>query len=125
MIRSTMKFVVRTKAWRSSGQRLGLAPVLFVQPEVFETVPVIDAVDHRSVALDIRVPAGAGSVVPQDRPRRILSQLAFDRPDQLLALCGVEFDRLPIDQLVGLRVTIAVVIALATAAEILIEGLVW
>src|SRR5689334_18188738 len=42
-------------------------PVLFVEPYVFHSQPVIDAVDHRRVALDIDMPTGPGAVMPEDR----------------------------------------------------------
>ena len=63
---------------------------LSVEPHVLHSQSVVDAVDHRGVALDIGVPAGAGTIVPEDRPGRLFRQLALDPPYQLLALDRVE-----------------------------------
>src|SRR6266446_4031656 len=97
---------------------------LSVEPDVLEAPAVVDAVDHRRVALHIRIPAGPGAVVPKDRPGRVLRQLALNRPNQLLALLLVEFHRLLVDHLIELRIAVAVVVALRSASEILVQGLV-
>src|SRR5690349_6127164 len=43
-----------------------------VEPHVFHAVAVVDAVDHRHVVLDVRVPAGAGAVVVNHRAGHVL-----------------------------------------------------
>jgi hypothetical protein len=63
---------------------------LSVEPHVLHSQSVIDAVDHRGVAFDIGVPAGAGTIVPEDRPGRLFRQLTLDPPYQLLAFDRVE-----------------------------------
>src|SRR5215472_16024631 len=95
-----------------------------VEPDVFHTPAVVNAVDHQRVAPHIGVPTRPGAVVPEDRPRRVFRQLAFDRPHQLLALLLVEFHRLLVDHLVELWITVAIVVALSSASEILIQSLV-
>ena len=59
---------------------------LSFEPHVLHSQSVVDAVDHRGIALDIRVPAGAGTIVPEKRPGRLFRQFALDPPYQLLAL---------------------------------------
>src|SRR5438105_12295510 len=70
------------------------------------------------------MPAGTGTVVPEDRPGCLLRQLALDRPNQILALDRVELHRLPVDHLVELRAAITVVIALGAASEVFVKRLV-
>src|SRR5882672_6948375 len=70
------------------------------------------------------MPAGPGAVVPEDRAGRVLRQLALDRPHQLLALLLIEFHRLLVDHLIELRIAVAVVVALRSTSEILVQGLV-
>src|SRR5205823_9271483 len=64
-----------TMAYRFRVIRL-LTPVngsrLFVEPNVFHAQPVVDRVDEDRVALDVRVPAGTGNAVVEDRPGDIV-----------------------------------------------------
>src|SRR4051794_12531067 len=71
--------------------RAHLRLALLVEPDLFHAVAVIDAVDHRHVALDVGVPARAGAVVVQDRARHVLGQPLLDLPDELLAFFLVRF----------------------------------
>src|SRR6516225_11350385 len=69
----------------SSGLRLA------VEPQIFETPAVVDAVDHDRQPLDIGLPTARRPVVKDDRPGTILLQLAVDRPHQLFPFLGVGF----------------------------------
>src|SRR6516162_2022276 len=90
--------------------------LLFVKPDVFPAVAVKDAVDHDGHSFDVGLPAGPAAGVEDDRPDALLDQLALDCPDQLLAPSRVAFDRLLLDQLVDLRVAIAVPVHARTAS---------
>src|SRR5262245_32021091 len=59
-----------------------------------------------------------------DRPRYVLLQLLVDLPNQLLALFQIRFRRLLVELLLELLVAIVRVIALRSAAVILVEVLV-
>src|ERR1700704_5643767 len=97
---------------------------LLVQPHIFHPQSVVDAVDHRHVVLHVGLPAGPRAVVIEDRPRDVFGQAPLDVPDQLPALVLVGFHRLLVEQLVDLRVAVAVVVAFRTAGIILVECLV-
>jgi len=45
---------------------------LLVEPDVLHTQAVVDAVDHRGIPFDIRMPAGPRTVMPEDRTGRVL-----------------------------------------------------
>src|SRR5215470_1469587 len=60
---------------------------LLVEPDVFHSIAVVDAVDHRHEPLDIGLLAGLATRIEDDRPGLLLGQAPFDRPHQLLALC--------------------------------------
>src|SRR6266568_7272385 len=51
---------------------------LFVEPDVFHPVAVVDAVDHRHEPLDIRLRAGPATRVEDDRAGAILGQPPLD-----------------------------------------------
>src|SRR6267154_711550 len=95
-----------------------------VQPPIFHAPAIVLAVDHDRRALHLRLPAGRGAEVVDDRPRAILLQFPVDVPDQALALFLVGFCRLLLEQFFELGVAIAGVVALRAAAVILIELLV-
>src|SRR5216684_1273156 len=76
-----------------------LTPGLLVEPDVFHPVAVVDAVDHRHEPLDVGLRAGAAARIEDDRSGAFLGQTPFDLPHQLLALFGVGFGRLLVDQL--------------------------
>ena len=59
---------------------------LLVEPDVFHAPAVVDAVDHDREPLDIGLLAGRAARIEDDRSCRILRQLPFDLPYQLLAL---------------------------------------
>src|SRR6266852_5492130 len=110
---------------RFVGRRISCpAPRLFVEPYVFQSEIVDDAVCHHRPALDPRLPAISKAVVEDDRSRAIRGELSLDLPNQLLALIDVALGRLPIEQLLQLRIAIACVVARRTAAIIFIELLV-
>ena len=62
---------------------------LLVQPDVFHTPAVIDAVGHRREALDPRLKAARRGGVEGDRPEIGFRQPALDLPDDFLALFRV------------------------------------
>ena len=59
---------------------------LAVEPDLFHAHAVVDAVDHRRVALHVGLPAGAGAVVVEHRARHVLGEPPLDVPHQVLAL---------------------------------------
>src|SRR5262249_49152706 len=81
-----------------------------VEPGVFHAPQIVGAVDPHGDAFDIGVLAGHLLGVPDDRPAGVLGQAAFDLPDDLAAFFRVAFDRLLVDQRVGLLVTVAGII---------------
>src|SRR6266436_8863838 len=72
---------------------------LLVEPDVFHAPAVVDAVDHDREPLDIGLLAGRAARIEDDRSCRILRQLPFDLPYQLLALFQIGLHRLPVNQL--------------------------
>src|SRR5262249_12204761 len=74
-----------------------LSEALSVEPEVFEALPVVDAVDHQGQPLHRRCPTDRAAREEDDRPGVVLNQLPLDLPNQLLALSQIGFDRLLID----------------------------
>src|SRR6266851_2347926 len=83
---------------RFVGRRISCpAPRLFVEPYVFQSEIVDDAVCHHRPALDPRLPAISKAVVEDDRSRAIRGELSLDLPNQLLALIDVALGRLPIE----------------------------
>jgi hypothetical protein len=62
---------------------------LFVEPDVFKSPVVINAVLVLHVAFDVRMPRGVGNVVGDNGVGDILGQLSLDRPHKLLALCDL------------------------------------
>src|SRR6266851_570304 len=87
-------------------------PRLSVEPNVFHAPAVEAAVGHRRQPLELRLHAGREPRIEEHRPRGILGQPALDLPYQLAPLLRVRFHRLLLDQLLGLPVAIARVIAL-------------
>ena len=59
---------------------------LLVEPDVFHAPAVVDAVDHDREPFDIGLLAGRAARIEDDRSCRILRQLPFDLPYQLLTL---------------------------------------
>src|SRR5215469_17635725 len=53
---------------------------LVVEPQIFETPAVVDAVDHDRQALDVGLPAARRLIVKDDWPGAILLQFADNRP---------------------------------------------
>src|SRR6266446_4569690 len=103
---------------RVSGKRL------VVEPDVFHTRAVGDAVDHYREPLGPGLPAGCTAVVKDYWPGPILGQFALYFPHQLLALFLIGLDGLLIDQPVDLRIAVTVIVQLAAARVIQIEVLV-
>src|SRR6202040_3109443 len=75
---------------------------LLVQPDVFVTPAVVDAVDHYGQPFDPGLPARPGAWIKNDRPSAILGQPRFDFPYQLFAFFLVGLHRLPVDHFVEL-----------------------
>src|SRR6516225_8470074 len=99
-------------------------PLLLVEPGVFHTRTIGDAVDHDRQALHVGPPAGGAAVVEDDRPSAVLRQSSLDLPHQLLAPFLVGLDRLPINQLVDLRIAVTVIVQLTAAPVIQVQVLV-
>src|ERR1700730_15231395 len=97
---------------------------LLVEPDVFHTPAVIDAVDHDGEPLHIGLPAGRAARGKAAGPGPRLRQLPFDLPYQPSALLRIGLDRLPVDQLVDLRVAVAGIIPLRTAHVVLVKLLI-
>src|SRR5204862_3487045 len=95
-----------------------------VEPPIFHAPAIVLAVDHDRYALELRLPAGGGAEVVDDRSRAIFLQFLIDVPDQALTLLLVGFRRLLLEQLLEIAVAIAGVVALRAAAVILVEHLV-
>src|SRR5258708_29424551 len=95
-----------------------------VQPPIFHAPAIVLAVDHDRRALHLRLPAGRGAEMVDDRARAILLQFLVDVPDQALALFLVGFRRLLLEQFFELGVAIAGAVALAAAAVLLAESLI-
>src|SRR5262245_59725649 len=95
-----------------------------LEPDVLEAPAVVGAVRHDRDPLHPRRPAGRPARMQDDRSRYVLLQLSVDLPNQLLALFQIRFRRLQVEQLLELLVAIVSVIALRSAAVILIEVLV-
>ena len=70
-------------------------PQLFVEPDVFHAIAVVDSVEHRHEPLNLGLHAGAAARVEDDRPGAVFGQPPFDFPDQLLALFAVRLGGLP------------------------------
>src|SRR5215469_14710458 len=104
--------------------RRHLATRLFVEPEVFEAEAVVNAVDHHSHPLHLRVAARRLSGIEDNRTGAVLGQPPFDFPYQMLAFVLLGFGRLLIDQLVDFRTAIACVVALCGTDIVLVELLV-
>src|SRR5262245_65984583 len=97
---------------------------LLVEPDVFHSPAVVDAVGHLGVALDPGLPAARTSRVDQHRSEHRLRELALGPPDDRFALLRVSFHRLPVDERVEFRMTVAGVVTRRVVIKILIEHLV-
>ena len=94
---------------------------LLVEPDVFKTGAIVNAVDHADQTVDVWPPAGDAGHVQDVRARVFFDQLLLDLPNQLPPLTGVGFLRLPVDQLVNRLVAISGVIAQGAAFVIFVE----
>src|SRR6266851_48701 len=103
--RSSLLTLDRSIAGPPCGERL------LVEPEAFEALVVLDAADHQGQILQLRLGASRAPGVEQDRARIVLGQLLLDFPDQLSPFPEFSFHRLPVNQIVGLAVTSAGVVA--------------
>src|SRR5262249_30772755 len=88
----------------------------FVEPDVFHAPAVEDAVDHEGQPLNVRLPTRPAAAVEDDRSSIVLRQLAFDLPNQLLAVLLVCLARLLADQLLYRGITVIVPVELRTAS---------
>src|ERR1044071_2057500 len=95
---------------------------LFIQPPVFAAVGVVEAVDHQGHVLHVRVPAGMGAGVEDDRPGEFRGQFALDLPEDPLALFLIALARLLLDHLVDFGVAIAVPIEARAATVEQVES---
>src|SRR6516165_5586439 len=94
----------------ASSQRPPALSILIVEPEVFEALTVVDAVDHQGQPLQRGRSADRSARKEDHRPSVVLDQFSLDLPDQLLALPKISLDRLLIDQLIDVRVAVGRVI---------------
>src|ERR1041385_7104331 len=94
---------------------------LLVEPDVFHAPAVVDAVDRNRQVFDLGVPTDTAAIEIDQRSSAVLGQPPFDLPDQLLTLLLVRLHRLPVDQLVDLRVAVPVVITDAAAGVVLVK----
>src|SRR6516162_6695243 len=78
--------LVPSNAMFVGGMRRGR---LLVEPDVFETPAVVDAVGHQCQPLDPRLPAGGSGRVKEDRSNPGLGEQALDLPYDLFALYRV------------------------------------
>ena len=92
-----------------------IASFLLVEPEVFETLAIVDAVDHQRRPLQGRPLTDRAVRKEDDRPGIILDQLPLDLPDQFACASQHRSDRLLIDQLIDFRVAVAGIVARCTA----------
>src|SRR5215469_2814034 len=88
---------------------------LLVEPDVLHTPAVGNAVDHDRQPFHIGLPAAATSIVKDDRAGTVLGELPFDFPNQSSARLLIGLSRLLIDQLVDLRIAVAVVVQISAA----------
>jgi hypothetical protein len=86
------------------------SPALFIEPDVFHAVAVVDAVDHRLQPLDIGLRARPAARIEDDRPGAVLGQPPFDLPHQLFTFLPVGLGGLPVNQLVDFRIAVAGVV---------------
>src|SRR5215469_8286266 len=61
-----------------------------VEPEVFESRAVVDAIDHRCQVLDVWFAAIRCARIRQDRARVVFDEFPLDLPYNLFALLGVD-----------------------------------
>src|SRR5215472_12293655 len=97
---------------------------LFVDPDVFHTPAIENAVDHQGQPFNVGLPTRTVTVVKNDRSSIVLGQFPFDLPHQLLSLLLVRLARLPTDQLLYLGITVVVPVELRTASVKQWQGLV-
>jgi len=95
-----------------------------VEPEVFVAVAVVDAVDHDSEPLELRVPASRPTAIKDERPDAVLGQSPCYFSHQPFAFLLVGCHRILVDQLVDLGKAIAGIITFCTADVVLVELLV-
>src|SRR6516225_2715402 len=88
---------------------------LLVEPDVLHAPAVGNAVDHDRQSFYIGLPAAATSIVKDDRASTVLGQLPFDFPNQSSARLLIGLCRLLIDQLVDLRIAVAIVVQVSAA----------
>src|SRR5438045_7120628 len=95
-----------------------------VEPPIFHPPAVVLAVDHDRDALQLRLPAGRGAEVVDDRPGTVFLQLLVDLPNQALAFLLIGLLGLPVEHFLQLGIAVAGVVALRAAAVILVKLLV-
>src|SRR6516162_6142346 len=120
------RFKVRVAIWsrQSYSTKVSVIPLssrLPVEPDVFETPAIVLAVRHHRQSFDLRLPAGRGAQVVDDRPGQIFLHLIVDLPGELPPLGRIGLHRLLVDYPVKFLVAIAHVIALRAADKILVE----
>src|SRR5439155_20250003 len=106
--------------WTSAPRRNSVR--LAIEPHVFHAPAVERAVRHQRQSLHLRLVTGRGPLIVDDRPHRVLDQLALDPPGNLLAHRRIALHRLLHDQPIELRAAIAGHIA-RRAAHIIFDQL--
>ena len=56
-------------------------PQLLVEPDIFQTPAVEQAVDHQRQSFDVGLPAGTAFRIEDDRAGAVFGKLSLDRPD--------------------------------------------
>src|SRR4051794_27413460 len=94
---------------------------LVVEPDVFHTPAVVNAVDHRGKSLNPRLPAGCGTGMMDDRSCPVAKQFLLDLPYQLPTPFIVCLHRLLLEKLLDFMVAVSRIVELSTATIILIQ----
>src|SRR3954466_5778776 len=85
------------------------------EPPIFHPPAIVLAVDHDRDALQLRLPAGRGAEVVDDRPGPVFLQLPVDLPNEALAFLLIALLGLPVEHLLQLGIAVAGVVTLRAA----------
>jgi hypothetical protein len=108
----------------TSCRRGASRPSLIVEPDVFHAPAIVLAVDHDGQVFDLRLHAGGGTGVVDDRARAVLLQPLVDVPDEMPAPVAVGYLGLRDKPFLELGIAVGGIVALRAAAVILEELLV-
>src|SRR5690348_10150369 len=82
------------RAW--APPRASCRALLFVEPDVFHSPVVVDAVGHHREPFDPRLPTACARRVEQHRPEHGFRQFALGLPDEVLTFYRIALHRLPV-----------------------------